>query len=209
MESKRLSHKPLEIPEDNPFLNCKLEREQYADVLTNIVENYSDGFVLAIDNGWGHGKTTFIKMWQQKLKNEEFSTLYFNAWENDFQDEVILALISELSELRDKSKRNFDDLVGKTAKFMSKVAPAAIKGAAAKLVGDEAISEVIKAGVEFTTDEVESSLKEIKERKKGILEFRETLQKFAEGVDDDKPIVFFIDELDRCRPNYSVKIRKK
>jgi hypothetical protein len=209
MAGKNLSHKPFEIPEDNPFANCKLDREPYADVLTNIVENYSDGFVLAIKNGWGQGKTTFIKMWQQKLNNLEFNTLYFNAWENDFQDDVILALIAELEELRPKSKKQFDNLLDKTAKFMKKVAPAAIKGAAGKLIGDDTIATVIEAGTEFITEEVETSLKEIKERKKGIIEFRTSLEDFATSVDNEKPIVFFIDELDRCRPNYSVKILEK
>ena len=59
---------PLTNPKD-PFKDCKLGREKYADVLTNIVANYADGFVLAINNEWGTGKTTFVKMWRQYLKN--------------------------------------------------------------------------------------------------------------------------------------------
>ncbi|MCM4162160.1 MULTISPECIES: P-loop NTPase fold protein [unclassified Arenibacter] len=205
----KIKHNDIVIPENNPFVNCKLGREQYADVLTSITENYSDGFVLAIDNKWGQGKTTFINMWRQKLKNIGFSTLYFNAWENDFHDDVILSLIAELEELREKSYENFDSLISKTAKFMKKAAPELVKGAVGKFVGNEAVTIVAEAAVEFTTDEIESSLKEIKERKKGILEFRQSLEKFVESVDNKRPIVFFIDELDRCRPNYSVQILEK
>src|SRR5690606_39135017 len=97
-----IKHTPLIIPDDgsNPFVNCKLDRKKYAEVLTMTVSNYADGFVMAINNKWGTGKTTFIKMWEQQLKNEKFQTLYFNAWENDFQPEVLIALISELGELR-------------------------------------------------------------------------------------------------------------
>ena len=51
-----------DIDKDNPFNNCKLDRKKYAEVLTNIVSSYSDGFVLAINNKWGTGKTTFVKM---------------------------------------------------------------------------------------------------------------------------------------------------
>jgi ABC-type lipoprotein export system ATPase subunit len=49
----------LEIPADQPFLNCKLGREKYAEVLKAIITTYKKGFVLAIDGKWGTGKTTF------------------------------------------------------------------------------------------------------------------------------------------------------
>ena len=36
-------------------------------------------------------------MWQQHLINENFPTIYFNAWENDFTDDALVALIGEVS----------------------------------------------------------------------------------------------------------------
>lgn len=74
----------LEIPADQPFLNCKLGREKYAEVLKTIITTYKKGFVLAIDGKWGTGKTTFVEMWKAYLELDNFQTLYFNAWENDF-----------------------------------------------------------------------------------------------------------------------------
>ncbi|MEM8968622.1 MAG: P-loop NTPase fold protein [Bacteroidota bacterium] len=81
-----IKHTEIEIIPDNPFTNCKLGRQKYADVLTGIVNLYDDGFVLAINNKWGTGKTTFVKMWEQDLKGKEYQTVCFNAWENDFKD---------------------------------------------------------------------------------------------------------------------------
>ena len=52
----RIRHNDIEINETDPFLNCKLGRKEYALVLTDIVKNFNDGFVLAIDNEWGTGK---------------------------------------------------------------------------------------------------------------------------------------------------------
>lgn len=83
----------------NAFKDCVLQRKKYADVLTNVIETYSDGFVLAINNKWGTGKTTFIRMWEQDLKDNEFKTIYFNAWENDFDDNPLTALLGELKSL--------------------------------------------------------------------------------------------------------------
>lgn len=75
----KIKHSEIEIPTENPFQNCRLERAQYAQVLTEIVKVYADGFVMAINNEWGTGKTTFVKMWQQQLQNNGFNTIYFNA----------------------------------------------------------------------------------------------------------------------------------
>jgi predicted KAP-like P-loop ATPase len=47
-------------PEDS-FKDCKLGRKPYAEILTNIIDTYSDGFVLTINNEWGTGKTTLPK----------------------------------------------------------------------------------------------------------------------------------------------------
>ncbi|MGL4631134.1 MAG: P-loop NTPase fold protein [Leadbetterella sp.] len=77
----------ISIPDDNPFENCKLNRKVYAENLTQIILNYPKGFVLAIDNEWGGGKTTFVKMWEQLLKIKNIKTVFFNAWENDLNQD--------------------------------------------------------------------------------------------------------------------------
>ena len=46
-------------------------------MLTSVIETYSEGFVLAINNKWGSGKTTFIRMWEQDLKDRNFKTISF------------------------------------------------------------------------------------------------------------------------------------
>lgn len=96
----KIRHNDIQINEADPFLNCKLGRKQYALILTDIVKNFNDGFVLAIDNKWGTGKTTFVKMWKQHLDNNDYKTLYFNAWENDFEQDILVTLISELKNLK-------------------------------------------------------------------------------------------------------------
>ena len=75
----KVKHNEIEIDTTNPFANCKLSRQKFSNILTGIISSYSEGFVLAINNKWGTGKTTFIKMWEQQLKNENYQTVYFNA----------------------------------------------------------------------------------------------------------------------------------
>jgi len=194
--------------EGDAFKNCKLNREPYAEVLTRIVENYADGFVLAVDNEWGTGKTTFIKMWRQYLKDREFSTLYFNAWENDFENDVLVALISELEELKEagKDEAKFKKVVDKAAPFVSKLLPSLVKSITAKYAGEGFVKDVVEGFAEITGEELQTEMQAYAKRKQGLIEFRNSLQNFIKVITPDKPLVFFIDELDRCRPNYAVEV---
>lgn len=205
----KIKHHDIEILEETPFANCKLEREPYARVLTDIVNTYADGFVLAINNEWGTGKTTFVKMWQQHLKNENFQTIYFNAWENDFDSNPLVALMSELKTLtKANNQKIFKSVVEKGAVLAKNVVPALAKSLIKKYVID--VDEIALDAVENTakgaTEVLEEQIKDYANKKKTIQEFRTELEKFIQKSDNNKPLVFIIDELDRCRPTYAVEI---
>ena len=53
--------KALEIDPENPVAKDALGRQQYAEILTSVVDAYGhSGRVLAINGKWGSGKTTFV-----------------------------------------------------------------------------------------------------------------------------------------------------
>ena len=41
-------------------------------------------------------KTFFLKMWKQNLQNEGFTTIYFSAWEDDYCNDALIALIGQI-----------------------------------------------------------------------------------------------------------------
>ena len=45
-----------EILSDNPFANCKLEREPFAKILTSVIDSAEDGFTMALNGSWRTGK---------------------------------------------------------------------------------------------------------------------------------------------------------
>ncbi len=203
----KIKHHEIEIPQENPFANCKLAREPYARVLTGIVNTYADGFVLAINNEWGTGKTTFVKMWQQQLKNEGFQTIYFNAWENDFDSNPLVALMSELETLTNtKNKKVFKSVVEKGAVLVKNIAPSLLKTLADKYIDSKVITDAIENSTKATTEILEEEIKEYLSKKKTIVEFRKELEKFVKQTDNTKPLIFIVDELDRCRPSYAVEV---
>lgn len=207
----RIKHSDIAIDENNPFLNCKLGREKYAEVLTNIVSSYSDGFVLAINNKWGTGKTTFVKMWQKNLEIKGFQTVYFNAWENDFENNPLTALIGELKLLitngKDKTgKEKFQNVLKKGSLITKHVAPALIKALLDKHIDTDGLKETLVALSKGLSDVFEKEVEDYAERKENIKEFRKSLSEFIAETVKKKPLIFIVDELDRCRPNYAVSI---
>lgn len=203
----KIKHHEINIPPDTPFINCKLGRESYARVLTDIVNNYADGFVLAINNEWGTGKTTFVKMWQQQLKNEGFQTIYFNAWENDFDTNPLIAIMSELESLSSyDTKKLFKSVLSKGAVLVKSVAPALLKATANKFIDIEMLTDAIENTAKGSTEILEEEIKEYSSKKKTIAEFRVELEKYIKQDSASKPLIFIIDELDRCRPTYAVEV---
>lgn len=205
----KIKHLDIEISQETPFANCKLEREPYARVLTEIVNTYGDGFVLAINNEWGAGKTTFVKMWQQQLKNEGFQTIYFNAWENDFDNNPLVAIMSELQTLTNTNNEIvFKSVVEKGAVLVKNIVPAIAKSLIKKYVVniDDIAVDAIENATKASTEILEDEIKEYTSKKKTIVEFRNELETFVKQTETTKPLIFIVDELDRCRPNYSVEV---
>lgn len=206
----KIKHSEIIIPEGNPFENCKLDRKKYAEVLTNILKSYKEGFVLAIDNEWGTGKTTFIKMWRQHLNNATYKTLYFNSWENDFESNPLVAILSELKTINTKSDdKAFKSLLKKGALVSKSVIPVIVEAIAKRYIDTEEVVKAIGKLSEAASDILKEEIDEYANKKKGLIEFRTELETFIQENNNDKPIIFFIDELDRCRPDYAVEVLEK
>ena len=50
-----------EIPADNPFANCKLEREPFAKILTYVIDCAEGGFTMAL---FSNEKTSLYYRWK-------------------------------------------------------------------------------------------------------------------------------------------------
>ena len=86
----------IPIPCDDPFLHDLLDRKNTILTLTNLLRNLESPYTMSIDASWGNGKTTFLNMWKQHLRNEGLPVVGFNAWDTDFAEYPLIALTSEL-----------------------------------------------------------------------------------------------------------------
>lgn len=211
------------ISEENPFANDKINRKESVEILTQLISTLGEPFVIAIDSPWGTGKSTFIKMWMQDLKNNHHPYLYFSAWENDFSDDPFVSLIGEIGtgietiEIEEGRKNRVKEIfsrakdVGKS--LVKKTLPVAIKVATAGVLDIENIYEA--AISDFAKKVAEDSIDKYEESKKTIKDFKERLSEFVGEVvnsdqeDNDTNLIFFIDELDRCRPLFAIELLEK
>lgn len=198
------------IDEKEPFKNDKLDRSSEAVNLTNMFEIVENQMVMTIDSEWGTGKTTFIKMWNQQLRNEKYKTVYFNAWENDFIDEPFIAFINEIKNMinDESATKNLVEKGKELGKLILKESPKA----GLKLLKDKTGLDLNEWMSEDTIKSIISEkFEEYEKAKNSIANFKVELSRVAEKQfnETSKPMVIFIDELDRCRPDFAIQLLER
>ena len=208
----RIQPKEVEIPADEPFKNDLLERQEPAEVLTQVLRFVEGPCVLAVDAPWGAGKTTFLNMLARHLRNQEFPVVEFNAWDTDFTGDPFLALSEELTDgVREYTVGPLGDEIEKVKKAAKEVLRLAIPGfirlATAGLVDLGPMMEK-EIGQALTTL-AQKRLSEYLDAKTSLQTFKASLGELAAELAESRqglPLIAIIDELDRCRPSYAVEL---
>ena len=221
----RLRIAETEIDKDNPFLHDKLNREQCATVLTQLFNNIEGPFIMSINSPWGTGKTTFLKMFRQHLLNHGFPVIYFNTWESDYHDNPLVTFIGEINsgidDLRkhgfeiEKAKKVFKKIKKTGKDILKKSIPIDVKIASHGVLDIE--KGVEDAFSDFTSGVLENQIKNYSASKEQVKRFKEQLKELAEDLQKTensplaktRPLILFIDELDRCRPEYTIQVLEK
>ena len=208
----RIQPREIDIPEDDPFKNDLLDRKEPAEVLTHLVGSIEGPCVLAVDAAWGAGKTTFLKIWSQHLRNQEFPVVEFNAWETDHSGDPFVALSSELTEgLQEYKDEPLAQKIGETKKAAKEVFRRALPGIIrVTTAGILDVSPLMEKEIGQTlASYAKDRLSEYQEAQKSVNTFRNVLRDMAGTLSkshENRPLIVVIDELDRCRPSYAVEL---
>ena len=209
MEYFRIQPLDIDIPEQNPFQYDLLGRRNQIESLTYLVGSTEGPCVMAVDAPWGAGKTTFLKMWSQHLRNQKYVVVEFNAWKTDFSQDPFMALCAELmavideKEVAELSERATQ--LKKPAQVISQhIAANVIRRLSFDVLDLNAV--LAKLSEQPPETQIETRLKEYQEVKEAFTTFRQTLQDMAAEMSRSRPLIVMIDELDRCRPTYAVEL---
>ena len=211
-----LSFTKTPIVGKNPFDGDYLKRKELAIKLTNYVDRLKEGAVLAIDAPWGEGKTWFGRNWEAQLKLDGYKSVYIDAFEQDYIQDPFMLLASELLSIVEEKSHAKTQLKNKSLAVLKATTTIGSKIGAGLVtkyllggveLGDEiekAISDASKETAALTSKTIEKKFDEYEQDKLTISAYKEELTKYAEQ--QDKPIVIFIDELDRCKPTFAVSV---
>ncbi len=207
----------LEIPPENPYQHDALGRKPLIDFLANLIGRLEGPFVLALDSPWGTGKTTIVKMLQAELAANQFESVYFNAWKVDYVTDPLIALVSALDDIRLTNNEAASKFRGhmKTAKEITsavakRTVVAGVKAATLGILDIEKDIEKIAADVagETAGNLVDAFQKEKKALEKFRLEVEKAVKQLKTSGKKES-LVFFVDELDRCRPTFAIEMLER
>ena len=140
--------------------------------------------------------------WQQDLERRDFKAVYFNAWEDDFRTDPLLAIIGQLHSYF--SEGRFREGVKR------------VTNSALPLVRSN-VSNVLNHFAGLTTDfEHDLPTKgDLFEQYLGQRNSKDTLKSELEKLsatvytESNHPLIFIVDELDRCRPTFAIELLER
>ena len=216
--------KSVLLPTDeNLLLTIKediLDRNAELNSFCHLLSTQNSMNSIALDGRWGSGKTFFVKQCAllinaknslsnidkdiaesilkvakqsnsfEGLTDNKLLAVYFDAWENDSNEDPVLALIYRIVQQLDLKTNGFD--LNHLAHVLG-------------TIGDAITGRPITTVFECLNER--NILDEISKHE----DLETTIKKFFEEVLFEKAeqLIIFVDELDRCRPSYAVKLLER
>ena len=202
-----------------------LNRNMFVEQLLRLIDNISDSKAstcFAIDGAWGCGKSFVLDLLEKELnviQSEETSTdkyfvIRYNSWKYDYYEEPLVAIVSTMIDAIEKKTKLFPDSKEKREILgMFKATRVALFSIANDFVKRTTGLDFQKAYNIVKTGEKEGAEAYANDHAYDAhFSFNIVLTKLGEllrKITKNCTIVFIVDELDRCIPEYAVKVLER
>lgn len=199
------------------LLSDSVERNTYLNTFIGALNSVNQNTYISIDANWGAGKTVFMKQLEYlnychldtfiPPKNapnidhdtvsefqDKYIVFYYNAWENDYHSDPLQSLLFSLIDRFYSDNKRKDKVKNLAKETVKSIAKETVKSLSKGIIDIDKISEV------ETIDDLVGSIRDVNERKKAISDI------ISKILPDGKKLLFIIDELDRCNPEFAVRL---
>lgn len=176
--------------------------------ITGTLSRKKKGCCFGIDGVWGSGKTFVLERFEKKMKEDgQFYVYHYNCWKYDYYQEPVIAIIAVILECIEGGMQVDKDM----AKADGAIFWRNIKEELAEAAGEWCKNKI---GVNLIgiVDKTVNGITEVSNGYDMLHEFREALektQKIIRQMAERKTVLVVVDELDRCLPEYAIKILER
>jgi nucleoside-triphosphatase THEP1 len=192
---------PLLYPVDEDIIHKESSFiEHFYRLITRSIQ---PPYAISIDGLWGTGKTTVMKILEDKLKKSGFPVFWFNPWEYRQTDSVVLAFLQCLAA----EYKSFLKETKKSGKKILRVLLESGLDVGLKMVTKNNLS---LQGIKDSLGSVEEDQSPSYEKYENTIEAIK--KEFVALIDSiskknkNNPVVIFFDDLDRCLPDDSIQL---
>lgn len=189
------------------FLNREKDK---TDVLKMVraASNRKQNLSFAIDGRWGSGKSFFVNLLANDL-SKDFFVFKYDSWDNDYYDDPLIGMLDSIKEQLNRInyvEKTLDQIAKNSIKKIISVIGLFLDNIIANKIGFKPIkaAKSIKKYWDECSDKAKISddfnpYNKLKTAKQLIVASMNELSNI-------KPVVFIVDEIDRCLPTYTLKI---
>ncbi|MDP8202426.1 MAG: P-loop NTPase fold protein [Candidatus Tenebribacter burtonii] len=191
-----LANQPIkELTPKTDFFNTIPKGDTIVSFINAYTESLKDNKLIALYGGWGTGKTSLIYYIRKKLESDNFTTIYFETWKYEKDDNLALSLVDVIIEKVDKRhKRVIQNFKNISFSLMKNFA----KSISFQIPGVSIDANTLLSGLEDDITSQNDSMSFHQKLKIFKASYKEIENRISKK--DNKRIIIFIDDLDRCEP---------
>ncbi|MEZ8010027.1 MULTISPECIES: P-loop NTPase fold protein [Vibrio] len=187
----------------------EFQRRPVAEKVITLLQSDIDISPMVIDGGWGTGKTEFCQKLIQLMKIGDTSHLiYIDAFQADHANEPLLTLLSGIIKLIPEGiqRKSFIEKAKPAIRFGAKAVGKALVAHALRQEANDIVNDFDKEVQKVADKALDASVNALIKDHVQSNQNLNSLQTALEELGSSKPIIIFIDELDRCRPDFAVSM---